>query len=412
MKNSSSYSLNYHLINRILFKFLGVFILFDGVRNAFVYSEIFSVFRDLTIFAILFSFILSKNKININIFDPILYLIGFYLLLHLPISVLQSPLFVDYEKEIIRNYYPLFSFILHFRVFELFIFIVIFSYYKLLTGKTLTNYIRFLIGLLPIFIIFSIIAYFYEIPYFNFPNTWGRIAAGYPTLDAQVLIYLLISIIFVLSFKSKIKFYVILILLLVSILMQVTGTSIISLIFIFSFLLFVKQKHLKFKKLGTFITAIILVLFLFYFIKLYFASDFENVIWLMKNKLSFVTGEISENASYQNRIQHFSKIFEFENPLKLLFGRGLVLAFLNENNFFFLLTGMGLIGLLLYLTWIFYNLLFGLKHFNNGGAHLFVSISIFTLSSYSLLTSYFMPIQAIFAIHYVIARNNIKNEKV
>ena len=275
-------------VDLVLYSLIIFFTVFDGVRDHFAYQKYLSVIRDLSI-AVLFIKILLINRWHFKrtTFDPLLILFGAIACISIPVNCLITPYVLNSHRSFVRTYYPFFEWVLFFRFIEFFILIYLYSYFEKLTGKSLSFLFKQILGFEVLYVIFNLLAYFAPLPLFQYRPWWGRVSEGYPTMDAQVLCYALLSLLFIVK-TSKIKFVFLFVVIVVGVLMQATSTGFISLTFIGFYAFLFNKKLLVKKSVIVFILTIIsLLIFIGYqLLNKYFSGLLGQYIYQLTFKVN------------------------------------------------------------------------------------------------------------------------------
>ncbi|WP_420316803.1 hypothetical protein [Ekhidna sp.] len=306
---------------------------------------------------------------------------------------------------------------MHVKTIEFFILIFLFSTYEEVTKRSYLHLANFLINAYVVYIIFSVISYFIHFPFITeFRPYRGRISSGYPTSDSQSISITLLILLFTKGQINKfiLKFFV----LSLGILMQATTTGfatygfiIITVIFFGS--RFVGKEALRKTYYSLFLIGLVLTIIVSFVvgyidkktldaITVMVTSKSEFIIYYFKLKVFGVDSEISNHlvtATYHIRGNAVEEAMTKHNSfIELLFGKGVALAILIENQFSFLIRSYGYLGLLFYIFFIFGALFLAKQKGRNSFIFSIMAISILTLTNISQITTYLYQIAVTFSI--------------
>ncbi len=398
-------------IVELLYSTILFFTVFDGVRDHFQYSKYLSVIRDCSIFLLAFIVVL-KFKWHFNIFhvDSIGMVLFVCAVIALPINIILTPEVVSYHKNLVRTYYPFFDFVLLGRFANLFILIYLYSNYQKLTGNGYEKLFRKLLILSVGYVVWGVITYLIHVPLFAFRPWWGRISIGYPTMDAQVLCYAILAVLFIVKMNSF-KTFSFLMVIIIGIVMQSTATGIITLSFVTVFtILYRKRISCNRKMLSLYLllgAGCIIALFIYLMAR--YGELFREFQYLIGYKLQEAFGLVGadESKSIMARQKQIHDIMQvYNNPFHLIFGAGSVLGYLVENQYVHMIRSFGYFGLVVFILWGSYLFVFGIVKNKGLGYLMIANVVIFYLTSYSLITTYLTPIESCFALFYAFGRGD------
>ncbi|WP_155810577.1 hypothetical protein [Persephonella sp. KM09-Lau-8] len=386
--------MNKHIVNKqinnkdyfaiFLFKIIVFFMVFDGIRDALVISSYISPIKDLSVF-LLFFYALIKFKFKTNL-KKNLYSIS---LLIFSTSIPTYIFYLFWSNDTGRYISSEYSIYARYLMFPILIYL--FLNYEKLTGTNIINLVNYFLKLVVLFVIITPILYFMEPSFLKEDfKQWGRLGVGYPTMDAQVLLFALSLLLFLrkLDFKNMILIWIVT----VGILMQNTGTGYVTLILLLAYWLYKTNNRNRLILIVNFGVTIGVFFSVFILINYEIFSIFFT---LMQNKLySIFTGsqDISQQIREEQFIQlknHVSNIFEY------LYGIGFKIYV--ENQYYFMFIGLGYVGLLYFCIFLFVNFVYGFLIRKKDSSILLISTTIFALTSYTLVSLYLFPIEVMYA---------------
>lgn len=350
----------------ILFQFIAIFVIFDGIRSNMIGGAIISVLRELTVLFLLCYALFIKKFPYKKIFSQTLLLFIAYHTIICIFTILFQP---DYTSALILKPY------------SLIISIYIFQYFEEITHRTYQDYIRFIVQVSIIFVIFNTIFYFIPAPFLIEQKLWwGRISVSYPTMDVVTLSYVLILLMYYPNIKiSSTKRILYMSILILGIFIQFSGTGIVLIGGIFiSFIYYVLFSSQKTLKKETLVLVSIIILTsgsVISYLKIKFPDEYNKGFDLIENKISILSGDIGDNEfntmdARQNAIEDVKRKY-INNSFSKIFGIGLGhatnnLSKLNKNKSLFMIEDQyslisicyGYIGLFLFSLTI---ILFALK---------------------------------------------------
>jgi hypothetical protein len=379
-------SCNKDKVANLLYYFLVIYIVFDGLRDNLTFSIYISYFKEAFTFT-LFFYIIFIRKI---IFFPknFIYIwMGLYFLFilsFLPFSIFSF----EQNERFLSN-----STIMYYKLIQFFMLFYIFSIYEKVTGYKYENLLQFFIKLLIVFVIITPIIYFSK-PFFMVKDfeQWGRINIGYPTMDAENLVLGMVLMLFVFK-QSFFKALLILTILGIGIFMQLTATGFATLGFVVSFYLFYRSKHKVNRRV---IGILVILLFLIISFVIYKYGDIlQTQLSLLQIKIDAIIN-LSSSKSLSLRAEEFNSQIVFLNDwFRNLFGIGFKIYLENQYDWFRI--GTGLLGFYGYIIFLSGLIIYGFLIRKKDRNILFLSSVIFALTSYSLITLYLFPTEASFA---------------
>lgn len=342
---------------RLLFLLVTMFMVLDGMRNNIIGNEFVSPLKELSVL-LLFGETVKIAKPRI----PYRKLLG------IPLSIL-------FVYHIVISLYSIVStdgtpfgerILMCYKFTQIFLLSCSFYYYRELTGYDYKYFLRLFLFFCIIHAILNMISLAVHLPIWKENDIWfGRFGKGYPTSDTASLSMALAAILFIdlgLSFKKEVLCLLILI---VDIGMQITGSS-FFIVPILLFLAFICGFYVKTtKKLKTLIVSGCILVLLFSTIvtaiKKYDEAQFDNALIVLNAKIdNFIKGEDTDNfdskAVRKNQFSVAKKQFH-HSLLNEVFGAGLHHLTLRpesistgkachiENMFYVMYIVYGIIGL-------------------------------------------------------------------
>lgn len=305
---------------------------------------------------------------------------------------------------------------------QFFLLIYVFSKYEYVTGCSFEFLLRRFINYCLVFVIINLIAYFIYIPIFEkFRPWWGRISHGYPTMDVITLTYALF-IYYFLFLKIEKKFFINLLkllLLLIGIVMQFTGTGIVCLVLFFMFVFMsvvFKPNILRVEKSDKiFLTFVLSGLILGWWLNNYMQKNhpviYKNGLTLIEMKIANLAGKKTEINTLDIRDKQFQKAKEnyLNNDIKTVFG--ISTGFLSmterekyvyiENQYNANQMSYGIVGNSLYMFMLFYSAMTFLVVRKKDLKMLGIAINlILAINSYTLVPLYLFSNMAGYALLY------------
>lgn len=380
-------------ITTFFYFLLVFFIAFDGLRNAVSFSKMFSYIREtavLLVFLACLVYLLTRNrKLSFNkffLFMPFLFCVFF---IGLPSSI--NPYYPDLDSIT----HPV---VMSYRSFQFFMLLVAFYLVEEMTGKSYVYFFNWLVFFLVIYALITPYLYFFK-PFFMNENWhwWGRIGVGYPTMDGQVYNFSMIFLFYILEVK-KIKFNLVFVFLFVGILLQVTGTGFFTLFFLVFYYLFFYPRYLGIKKIfPSFVFLLVIVSFIVLFALNSDLGKINQVVLLAETKVMNLFG-YGENRSIDIRNEQLKTLLYYVDQSYLTRFFGLGNKIYVENQYSYMLAGFGYFGLFIYVLFLLWCLVYGFLKRRKDNHVLFLSTIVFSLTSYTLITSYLYPLYSIFAL--------------
>lgn len=350
---------------RCLFNIIFFFFIFDGIRSNILFNEIISPLKEL---AILLIFIETMKVKKITL-QHVAYCIGI-------------PLTLFYIYHLFVSFSSFFSldgastsetFLNCYKFSQLFMLSMALCHFGKLYHADFKFLFRLLVKYSLIYTALNIISVFIDLPIWKELDIWyGRFGMGYPTSDTASLSLVLSIVIFCdLGYKPFRKGVYICILLL-SISMQVTGSSLAILPFLFISILSLSIIQKNVRLIKGLIASLILIMILngivLDVVKKYDPVGFEaaNELLDVKIKQFIFNEEVDHFDSKQARANQYKYAKRLiDNPISSVFGVGINRFSMNlatmatrnvvhiENIFYVLRICYGLIGILLFLLFVF-----------------------------------------------------------
>lgn len=369
---------------RVIFFLLIFFIAFDGVRDSLIFSDYLSYVREATILLAFIPLIRSLNfKFKISLFSFSLLMMFFVFSYGSVYSVF--PIYPDLRS--VSD--PL---VVLYKHFQFFILLFCFVNIEKLTGQDVKYYAALLVYMLVFIAVITPIVYISPPSFFKSDFLqWGRMGIGYPTMDAQIFCFGIIIILYMLDFNRVLN-NIVLGCLIVGVLMQVTATGMFTLFSICMFFIFLDKKN----KISSFLPLFLGLFFVVSYIITLYSDDLTKILWLASDKIDNLMN-YGQGQSTQIRHEQFEFLFNIINSRLdlLLFGIGSNVYVENQYSFFFI--AFGLVGLVVYLGYIFIMMVIGIKSIRIDHGLFFLSTMIFALVSYSLITFYLYSLYAMYA---------------
>jgi|GEM_PF-3444993 len=401
----------------IIYKLLIFLVVFDSIRHYSLISSYITRIKEILVIILFIIVIFSKKFfLDKKFFNIPTVLFFSYLILILPITVyLNTPVFHMFNLE---GDNPNYGYVIYYKLFQLIFIIVVFYYYEDLTKKKYERLINFFINSAIIFIIFNIIAYFVHLPIMDkfrpFPE---RISSGYPTMDAQMIAIALLANLYIVRETSILKKMIKNFVLVFGLIMQATGTGIISLITILIFFAIFNNKfseEIKRSNNYSVITALLLLVPLVAFLYLYYYEYIAMTINIFTRKFLFlILGFSTEyDVSLMVRASQLEDVLaEQTNWFEKVFGIGTFLGSNIENQFNMIRVSFGILGLLLFIGLLIYFSVYAIKNFDENGKILLISIILFSFTSYTLLSLYLITIEVSYSLIFLYCILEINKRK-
>jgi len=369
----------------------------EGLRlNNFIFS-LYGIGQEIIAFIIVMSIIFINRKkkyLRVNYVIVSLLLLFGYILLSVVIG-----LFSGVDINLVFRY--------GYRYLTIFIWIFIFFNMENISSFTYEKAIRILLRYNLIIYFLSLYVYFVR-PSFIYKNKIfnSRVSVGNPSIVSfQFFSLLIIMLFFDLDiFKSKWKRNFYLIVMFLATVSTFTGTAMFTLVVLIIVGLFIRLLYRSSDFI--FLKNIFIIIFIFVFIIVVISQNFDNsleqfydyflfkserIVQLIKVKLK-LTNEPLLSRSYEIRDGQIKVALESIDKIYLLTGLGSGGYFLYvdgiENQYNAFLINYGIIGLFLYLCFLFSHFYYGLRRYNKYKI-LIVIIGIL-MSIYSLTLEIFI----------------------
>lgn len=412
----------------ILFLIEAIFILFFNDIICSIWDPYLRNVDEVLPLLIWFLAIITKQKLNIRLnFNLSLKFFATY---SVYILIYSLPDIV--EKPHIGNY------VFPFKIFTFFINLEIFASYRQLTGRTYRDYLKLLVYLGVVYIIFNTVFYFIPLPIWNetsrllSANTIGRITCGYATTDSVMLVLCLMCVLGVeLGFSKGGKIFLV-ILFVIGILIQASGTGTISLLILLCVYLFYKWRYVSLKVVCK--SVLVLLVLVCTFIKFVnidnYSLELEGAINILENRftslspnndLEYNTLDIRD-GQYEMAQKHFVKTIydavfgvgwgNYTNKLELC--GDLSRYIFIENQFDSLKIAYGYLGYVIFLL-VFVEYYFRYRLFKKDETVSFVyisTLSLFLCNCYTAMPLFGFQEVAFFALILSFAHLSLKGNNM
>jgi hypothetical protein len=366
-----------------LYVILVVFISFDGLRDSTIFFSVLSYLREGTV---LLLFVLSlgprarltKSLLNLGLFA--LGVCYFYGLL-----VTLSP-YYQHLRSISEPAVVLY------RHVQFLMLIPVFSHCRRLSGKSPKFYLGMLVFFQLIYTVITPLIYYFPPSIMRDGyEWWGRLGVGYPTMDAQTYCFALVAVICVLDFK-KMQLNLVVGLLVLGILMQVTGTGLVTLMFLLMYIVVCERLVLKrlLPSIGIMMAFLTAIFWNFY-------GLLEKPIQLALQKMSDIAN-LGSGVSTDIRKEQLEQLLHLGagDYFRRLFGMGVNVYV--ENQYSFFLAAFGVAGLCIFIFFLITLFLHGMANAGKDNRALMLAAIVFSLSSYTLVSFYLYPNYALLAL--------------
>lgn len=397
---------------RVLFFIIILFIVFDGIRSNIIYNQYFSPLKEFCILLLFFEARSIRNDKKRKL--PItLIILTSYIVLMMFVSLMDIS-YVPKTQIVLVGY----------KFTQIALLTYSFYYFEELTNYTYKKAFRLLIACCCIYTIINILSLLINIPIWKDNDMWfGRLSRGYPTTDTAVLIFALASLLFLkLGYNVK-QTFVIALLLIISILMQNTGSGLILLPITLG--IYVGKNIFKsriFFSLKTYIVIALMIILGVFVINKFKERNpllFENMSLVLQSKIdNFIygresTSDFKENSIDARQNQYNNAKSYMYSDLDKIIGLGTsrytldlnILqqnkgTFTIENMFFTIIICYGIFGFTLYVLMFLESIImiFRIKESLDNKIFYFVGIVIFAVSSNALTSLYFVQTFGIMSI--------------
>lgn len=317
-----------------LFKFVVLFVFFDGIRSNVMFNTYFSQLKEGAVL-LLFLVVLKNNgwKVSTVFLSIPLFFFYFY---HSLTGIMSLFDIISNNPRGITVFYKYYQFLLLGYSF---------FYYTEVTRSSYRLLFRFIVIVSIVFVFVNSILYFTQAPILINPRPWwGRFSVGYPTMDVVSLCYSLVAVLFMDLGYSNLRRFFFTICLILGILLQVTGTGffLLSIILLAALVYFtimnrskrviVLRRNIQYSLLVTTLLGGILIGFL----KSNFGELFDRAIELAYSKMELLIKGESTNDNWNtlefraNQEEHAKK---YQTSMKsMMFGIGFGRVNLNIND--------------------------------------------------------------------------------
>lgn len=379
-----------------LYLVLIFFISFDGLRDSTIFYGMLSYIREGTV---LLLFILSlgprarlrKNAMSLGLIALVVcYLYGLLLTLFPYFQHLRSisdPVIVLYRHA------------------QFLMLILVFSQCRRLSGKGPKYYLGVLVVFQMIYTIITPLIYYFPPSIMREGyDWWGRLGIGYPTMDAQVFCFALVAVVCCFNL-SMLRMNFVVSLLVIGALMQVTGTGLATLMFLLVYMLVCEREKMKRLLPSIFVVVVLLATTVFIYYEL-----LEKPLQLAMQKLTEIAS-LGSGISTDIRREQLEQLLHLGagDPFRWLFGLGANVYV--ENQYSFFLAAFGVIGFCMFLFFLVTAFVQGMRNAGKDNRALVISVVVFSLSSYTLVTFYLFPTYAVLALFIAYSLSQNRNLK-
>lgn len=367
------------MLNRLLFNIVVFFAFFDGIRSNLIFSNYLSLVREGATFLLIgLTFVsLPKPRFNASIWILLLFM-AYHTVIVFCSIIQEGPITWSFA----------------FRPYELIGLIFVFDNYRELTCQPYRRLIRLIINTAIAFGIINIILYYLPLPLWNRDSFWwGRISCGYPTMDVISLSY---ALVFLLHYKnigwntSKVVLYAVLLSIFIILNFSGSGSLLLLLILLLSF----SFRHSRAAAGGVLIVGYLIFIFGLVSLQQYFPQEYSQGKTLLETKLKNLKGDDSADANtLEVREEQFAKARrKLDNLFVEMVGIGINYAtndnqimkrynesYMIENEYNLLRVCYGLVGLVIFICFIFQMMFAALNSRNiiglMGGVFLLLTVS-------------------------------------
>ena len=381
------------VINRfftILYFILIAYIVLDGFRDALLISKLLSWVRELTVFFLFMSSVLLCLNIKRDFYSfylPVLLLLFSFIY---GFVYSYSPIY----PELISISEPL---VVWYRSVQAVMIFFVFSAIERLTGKRIEFFLSCFVLMCVGYALLTPVAFYFPLSLMveNY-KMWGRLGVGYPTMDAQTFCYAITAVLFIFKFNI-VRLNIVLLILLAGLAMQVTGTgmaSFCSVVFVF---LILKRngKPKSYQLMPLIILSVLCISIVLYL----FSENLNQVIWLFYDKIDNLRN-LGAGQSVDMRVAQFDSLWSLTGRSYVETAFGIGYNIYVENQYSFSLISCGVVGLVLFVLFILYLLFLAVLWRKYDGGSLLVSVIIFAMTSYTLVSLYLFPCAAVLALFY------------
>lgn len=396
-----------------LYSFLIFFVFFDSIRSNMILGGYLSFFREMCVLLIFIMVAIhNQGRVKLAVFNISIVLFYTY---HIAVALISIPEFLTFNHK---------GLILVYRYFQFPMLLYSFFYFEKLTKKPFSVLYNKVVVFGVVFVLLSLTLFVVYVPIWEKFRPWyGRISVGYPTMDAISLCYALCIVLFCkgLNFNQVKRVFYILVLLL-GIFLQVTGTGFAALAFIILYSGFVlRRKYFPSVHSISWRNAIIIISTLGLVALLYVAEVFPELYMKSMNVLQMKIETIigAEDESVEDTMDIRKEQFEYakrnfqDDILKKIFGIGFGRYNMEdhtdkkfvyvEDQYSSNIIAYGYVGFFLFMM-IFVSMLYEIikkmKNFPNQSILMFASLVVFAMNCKTLIPLYLYANAALFALMY------------
>ncbi|HIA8381667.1 TPA: hypothetical protein ACWSS3_004930 [Klebsiella pneumoniae] len=388
-------------IQRFFFYTIVFFVVFDGVRSNLVISNIVAPLRELALalfIALCFPMLSHCKKKDFKLAVPFL-IISALAIINIPITLFHS--ISAYHLGNILVFGNPYSAVYKHIIFSI-LFLAMICYARNKTD-TVRKGLKLFINLSVVYAIITIPIYIYGAPLFveKFRD-WGRMGIGYPTMDGQVLCMAIFCLIFLIPQKGKISFNIKMAALLLGLVCQNTGTSMVTMLMIAGVAM-VKKPGKTISYFAVIFPAIIAVA-----IKQYYSDPefFTQMLYVTTNKINLLIdpsanyGQVNTLEMRDNQYKMLNIIID-KNLMLWLFGVGGE-AYV-ENEFKLTLASYGIFSCIAFAVSFFWISMLILISKNRNKLLLLALMILWAFTSYTLASIFLFATSCGFCIVFAYA---------
>lgn len=317
----------------------------------------------------------------------------------------------------ISNHMYLGGYVFLFKIFTFFVLLLISASFEKWTGRPYECFIRFLIKSGVVYVIFNVTFYFIPLPIWDadrsrlFVNTIGRITCGYAPVDAVILSFLVMAILYKDFGFSKFKRTLISIILIIDIIIMASATGIIALGAVLLIYFIMKLNSVRRIKVLFIAIALIAVIVNLIIPRIKYNNELAGSLDILTNRWYAVTdpNKVTYNTLEIRNLQYkmakakyvrtdFDDLFgigygKYTNKIVYV-GHGTIFI---ENQYDSLSVAYGKFGLLLYIIMLF-SWCWKCKYKAKSAYIYLTSIIILSINSFSATPLYGFQEAVIFSI--------------
>ncbi|HBT4314993.1 TPA: hypothetical protein MBS28_003226 [Klebsiella aerogenes] len=388
-------------MQRFFFYVIVFFVVFDGVRSNLVISNLIAPLRELALalFIALCYPMLSHCKIkDMRMAIPLL-IISALAIVNIPITLFHSISAYNLGKILVfgNPYSAVYKHI----IFGI-LFLAMICYARKKTDSVRKG-LKIFINLSAVYSIITVPIYIYGAPLFveKFRD-WGRMGVGYPTMDGQVICLAIFCLIFLIPQKSKISFNIKMAALLLGLVCQNTGTSMVTMLMI-AVVAMIKKPGKTISYFAVIFPAIVAIA-----IKQYYSDPefFTQMLYVTTNKINLL---IDPSANY-GQVNTLEMRDDQYKMLTIIIDKNLMLWFFGvggeayvENEFKLTLASYGIFSFISFVASFFWISMLILMSKNKNKIILLVLMVFWAFTSYTLASIFLFATSCGFCIVFAYA---------